>query len=47
MSLPGLANTPATDRVARFMQAYNAHDIEAMLSTMTNDVKWLGVAENQ
>ena len=32
------------DRVASFMQAYNAHDIDAMLLNMSDDVKWFNVA---
>lgn len=40
-------NHAAIDHVASFMQAYNTHDIDAMLTRMTDDVKWLGVADNQ
>ncbi|WP_339767584.1 nuclear transport factor 2 family protein [uncultured Paraglaciecola sp.] len=39
--------TANLDRIASFMQAYNAHDINAMLLNMTEDVKWLNVANNQ
>ena len=35
------------DRVASFMQAYNAHDIDAILLNMSDDVKWFNVADNQ
>jgi hypothetical protein len=35
------------DRIASFMAAYNEHDIDGMLLNMTDDVKWLGVANNQ
>ena len=39
--------TANLDRIASFMQAYNAHDINAMLLNMTEDVKWLNIANNQ
>ncbi|MEM5497616.1 nuclear transport factor 2 family protein [Paraglaciecola mesophila] len=35
------------DRIASFMAAYNEHDIDGMLLNMKDDVKWLGVANNQ
>ena len=35
------------DRIASFMTAYNEHDIDGMLLNMTDDVKWLGVTNNQ
>lgn len=48
LSLPCAANgNAALDNVAGFMRAYNAHDIDDMLIRMTDDVKWLGVADHQ
>ena len=41
------ADMPATEQLVRsYLGAYNAHDIDAMLRHMSDDVRWMSVSED-